>query len=128
MIIALSIYPDKIFFVLDKIFFVPDKIFFVLDKTSFVLDKNFCPRLKSSYLLGEMIENDFRLWNFFSIAKKLFSIHFTSKNVLFSLGQNFLSGTKMFCVGQKLFCPGQKTFCLGQKIITFHYHTYEIGF
>ena len=33
----------------------------------------------------------------------------------FSLGQNFLSGTKMFCLGQKLFCPGQKLFCPGQK-------------
>ena len=30
------------------------------------------------------------------MAKKLFSIHLTSKNVLFSLGQKFLSGTKMF--------------------------------
>ena len=50
------------------------------------------------------------------MAKNLFSIHFTSKNVLFNLGQNFLSGTKMFCLGQKLFCLGQKTFCLGQKM------------
>ena len=38
---ALSICPDKIFFVPDKIFFVPDKIFFVPDKTNFVQDKNF---------------------------------------------------------------------------------------
>ena len=50
------------------------------------------------------------------MAKKLFSIHFTSKNVLFRLGQNFLSGTKMFCLGQKLFCLVQKIFCPGQKI------------
>ena len=51
---------------------------------------------------------------FFSMAKKLFSIHFTSKNVLFSLGQKFLSGTKMFCLGQKLFCSVQKIFCPGR--------------
>ena len=85
MSIALSICPDKIFFVLDKMFFVPDKIIFVPDKITFVPDKiffvpdkNFCPRLKSSYLLGKRIES-----YFFSMTKKLFSIHFTSKNVLF---------------------------------------------
>ena len=69
---ALSICPDKIFFVLDKMFFVPDKIIFVPDKITFVPDKiffvpdkNFCPRLKSSYLLGKRIENYFKLWKTF---------------------------------------------------------------
>ena len=38
-----------------------------------------------------------------SIAKKSFSIHFTSKYVLcFSLGQ------KLFCLGENIFYPGQK--------------------
>ena len=62
---ALSICPDKIFFVPDKIIFVPDKITFVPDKIFFVPDKNFCPRLKSSYLLGKRIENYFKLWKTF---------------------------------------------------------------
>ena len=57
--------PDKIIFVPDKITFVPDKIFFVPDKIFFVPDKNFCPRLKSSYLLGKRIENYFKLWKTF---------------------------------------------------------------
>ena len=39
----------------------------------FVPDKNFCPRLKSSYLLGKRIENDFKLWrNFFPWLKSYF--------------------------------------------------------
>ena len=57
--------PDNIKIVLDKIIFVLDKIIFVLDKIFFVLDKNFCPRLKSSYLLGKRIEKYFKLWKTF---------------------------------------------------------------
>ena len=39
----------------------------------FVQDKNFCPRLKSSYLLEKRIENDFKLWrNFFPWLKSYF--------------------------------------------------------
>ena len=69
---ALSICPDKIFFVPDKILFVPDKIlfvpdkiFFVPDKIIFVLDKTFlsrtkfCPKLKSTFLLVKWMENNF---------------------------------------------------------------------
>ena len=61
---------------------VLDKIKIVLDKTYFVPDKKFCPRLKSSYLLGKRIENDFlAVEKTFSMAKKSFSINFTSKYI-----------------------------------------------
>ena len=43
---ALSICPDKIFFVLDKTFFVLNKILFVPDKIIFVLDKTFLSQAK----------------------------------------------------------------------------------
>ena len=63
----------------------------------FVLDKNFCPRLKSSYLLGKRIENDFKLWrNFFPWLKSYFPS---------------ISQAKMYFLAQdKIFCPGQKCF------------------
>ena len=51
---ALSICPDKIFFVLDKMFFVSDKIIFVPDKITFVLDKKLCPKLKEYIFACEM--------------------------------------------------------------------------
>ena len=83
-----------------------------------------CPSARTKYFLSQAKKFIFawekdRKWlqaveKFFSMAKKLFSIHFTSKNVLFSLGQNFLSGTNMFCLGQKSFCPVQKMFCPGR--------------
>ena len=38
---------------------------FCLRQNIFVPDKIFCPRLKSSYLLGKRIENDFKLWRIF---------------------------------------------------------------
>ena len=47
MIYALSIYPDKMVFVLDKIIFVPDKI-------TFVPNKKFCPKLKKYIFACEM--------------------------------------------------------------------------
>ena len=75
----------------------------------------FCPRLKSSYLLGIRIENYFKLWKtFFPWLKSYFPSISQAKMYFFSLGQKFLSGTKMFCLGQKLFCPGQKWFCPGR--------------
>ena len=54
----------------------------------------FCPRLKSSHLLRKRIEKDFLAEDKkFSLAKKSFSIHFTSKYIstFFSLRQNILS-------------------------------------
>ena len=66
MFYALSICPDKIFFVPDKIIFVQNKMIFVLDKITFVLDKTFlsqtkkfCPKLKSTFLLVKWMENNF---------------------------------------------------------------------
>ena len=48
--------------------------------------------------------------NFFSMAKKLFSINFTSKNVLFCLGQKFLSGTKVILSGTKIILSRTKKY------------------
>ena len=77
---------------------------FCLDNIFFDLDKKFCPKLKNCYFLGKRIENGFLVVEKkLSIAKKSFSIHFTSKYVLcFSLGQ------KPFCLREKIFYPGQK--------------------
>ena len=80
---ALSFCPHKIIFVQDKIIFVKNK-FKIVSEDFFFLDKKYCPRLKSSYLLGKRIENDFLVVEkFLSVAKKSYSIHFTSKYALF---------------------------------------------
>ena len=78
-------------FCLDKIIFVRDKIKLVLDKI------HFFTRLKSSYLLGKRIENDFKLWkNYFPWLKSYFPS---------------ISQAKMYFLAQnKIFCPGQKSF------------------
>ena len=62
------------FFVPDKISFVPDKISFVLDKIKIFVEK------VSSHLLVKWMENDFLAMDkVLFVAKKSFSIHFTSK-------------------------------------------------
>ena len=93
-------------FVIQDFLFVFYASSFCLDNIFFDLDKKFCPKLKNCYFLGKRIENGFLVVEKkLSIAKKSFSIHFTSKYVLcFSLGQ------KLFCLGEKIFYPGQKNF------------------
>ena len=76
---------------------------FVPDKIIFVIDKNFCTRLKSSdqpfFMTKEFCT---RLKSRFLIEKSHFQGLFMRKNGLFSHGQNF-------CPGQKIFCPGRWT-------------------
>ena len=79
-----------------------------LNKIFFVPDKNFCPRLKSSYLLGKRIENYFKLWKtFFPWLKSYFPSISQAKMYFFSLGQSFLSGTKVILSGTKIILSGQ---------------------
>ena len=57
----------------------------------FCPDKKFCSRLKGSYLLMKRVKNDFLAMDkVLFVAKKSFSNHFTSKYVLFSIGQNLV--------------------------------------
>ena len=67
----------------------------------FCLDKNFFPKLKKYIFACEMDGK----WLFshekiLSMAKKSFSIHFTTNMYLFSVRKIFLSGTKIFCPGR----------------------------
>ena len=61
------------------------------------------------------MENDFSHGQNFSTTKKLFSILFQSKYVLFILGQNFLSGTKNVLSRTILILSGTKIILSGQK-------------
>ena len=105
-----------------KFFFCTGQNNFCPRQNIFVPDKNFCPRLKSSYLLGKRIENYFKLWKiFFPWLKSYFPSISQAKMYFFSLGQNFLYGTKVILSrtkiilsGTKIFCPGQKILCLGR--------------
>ena len=80
---------------------------------------NYCPVLLprqnmgqkklSKDKIGKRIENDFLA------AKKIDSWlknHFPTISkanlYFFSLGQNFLPGTKIFCLGHKICCPGRR--------------------
>ena len=71
--------------------------YFLSKQIFFVQDKKFCPRLKSLYLLGKRIENDFKLWrNYFQWLKSYFPS---------------ISQAKMYFLAQdKVFCPGQNCF------------------
>ena len=51
------------------------------------------------------------------MAKKSFSIHFTSKYVLFQLRTKFLSGTKYILSGRKSVLSSTKNTFSGTKII-----------
>ena len=84
---ALSVCPDKIFFVLDKIRFVLDKI--ILSRTKYFLSK--------TKILSMAQKSFFLCWNSFQAMEK-----------------NILSWTKLLCLGQIWFCPRQKIFCLGR--------------
>ena len=64
-------------------------------QNNFCPRQKFFPRLKSSYLLGKRIENDFKLWtNYFPWLKSYFPSTWHAKIYFSSPGQNFLSGTK----------------------------------
>ena len=90
---ALSICPDKIFFVLDKIRFVLDKIILSMKKY-FCPRQKFCPQLKYHFCFEKTC---LKPWTKFLSRTK-----------------NILSWTKSICLGQIWFCPGQKIFCPGR--------------
>ena len=89
----------------------------------------FLAREKSTYLLGEMVKTDFLVWEiFFPWLKSHFPSISQTNMYFYSIGQNFLSGQKIFCQGrwtghkteffvqtknimstQKIFCPGRWT-------------------
>ena len=100
-----------------KIIFVEDKPIFVPDNIKIVQDKEFCPRLKNSYLLGKRIENDLvAVEKLCPWLKSHFPIISQTNLYFFSLGQDFLSGTKFFVRDQRYFVRaeggGKSTNCL----------------
>ena len=78
-------------------------------KNIFCPHKKFCPRLRSAYLLMKWMENDFLATDkIFPTLKSHFQSISQANVYFFSLGQNFLSRTKLVLSGTKNILSGTK--------------------